>query len=92
MSHLGRILISEPPVEEDQERNTDLMVLRIDAIRVGCKIRKFEYLSSYGDEFTIRTGRPSRKKTELTKIIKGWGKYSPWGEASSVTIDPEPAR
>ena len=76
---LGEYLISEPPLEEDMERNTDLMVLRLDAVRIGCRIRKHDYIEKYGDEFTIRAGRPSGIKTELTKIIEGWGDYFFYG-------------
>lgn len=74
-SILGIHLIGEPPVEEDQERNTDLMVLRMEVLRIGCRIRRPGYLEQYGGEFTIRAGRPSGAKTELTKIIEGWGDY-----------------
>lgn len=76
---LGEHLISEPPIEEDAERNTDLMVFRLDAIRIACRVRKHQYLSRYGDEFTIRAGRPNGVKTELTKIIEGWGDYFFYG-------------
>lgn len=76
---LGEHLIAEPPIEEDAERNTDLMVLRLDAVRVGCRVRKHQYLRDYGDEFTIRAGRPTGAKTELTKIIEGWGNYFFYG-------------
>jgi hypothetical protein len=77
-SILGIYLIGEPPVEEDQERNTDLMVLRMDAVRIGCRIRRPKYLA-YAQDFTIRAGRPSGAKTELTKIIEGWGDYFFYG-------------
>lgn len=77
--NLGEYLIGEPPVEEDQERNTDLIVLRMEAIRIGCRVRKYGYLERYGEEFTIRAGRPSGIKTELTKIIEGWGNYFFYG-------------
>lgn len=76
---LGVHLIGEPPVEEDAERNTDLMVLRMDAVRIGCRVRRHQYLSRYGGEFTIRAGRPSGVKTEMTKIIEGWGDYFFYG-------------
>ena len=76
---LGLHLIGEPPIEEDRERNTDLMVLGMDTIRVGCRIRRHEYYLQYPDEFTIRAGRPSGYKTELTKIIEGWGDYFFYG-------------
>jgi len=77
-SILGRYLISEPPIEEDQERNTDLMVLKMDAVRIGCRMRRIENLC-YANEFTIRAGRPSGIKTELAKIIEGWGNYFFYG-------------
>jgi len=74
---LGLHLIGEPPVEEDQERNTDLMVLKMDPVRIGCRVRRNTYLSNdeYAGQFTIRAGRPSGVKTELTKVIEGWGDY-----------------
>jgi len=77
--HIGEHLIGEPPKEEDAERNTDLMVLRMDAVRIGCRIRKHKFLGPYGDQFTIRAGRPSGAKTELTKVIEGWGDYFFYG-------------
>jgi len=79
----GEYLIGEPPVEEDQERNTDLVVLRMDAVRIACRVRKNKYLGQYGDEFTIRCGRPSGVKTELTKIVEGWGDYVFYGFADA---------
>ncbi len=79
---LGEHLIGEPPIEEDAERNTDLIVLRLEAVRVACRIRKFSYLDRYGGEFTIRSGRPSGVKTEYAKIIEGWGDFFFYGFAS----------
>ena len=85
-SILGTHLIAEPPVEEDQERNTDLMVLRMDAIRVGCRIRRADkYFAKYAKEFTIRTARPKGTKTELAKIIEGWGDYFFYGFGDDKT-------
>lgn len=72
---LGLYLIGEPPIEEDAERNTDLMVLRMDAVRIACRVRQSKYVQQFGDEFTIRSSRPSGVKTELAKIIEGWGDY-----------------
>ncbi len=78
-SILGRHLITEAPIEEDQKRNTDLMVLCIEAIRVGCRVRRVEFVEKYGDEFTLRVSRPSGVKTELEKIMNGWGDYFFYG-------------
>lgn len=80
-SILGRHLIAEPPVEEDMRHNTDLIVLRLDAVRIGCRVRRFQYVQSFGGEFTIRSGARSGAKTEITKIIEGWGDYFFYGFA-----------
>ena len=80
---IGTHLITEPPYEEDAERNTDLMVLRLDAIRIGCRVRKFKFSEAYPNEFTIRTVRPSGAQTELGKIIEGWGDYFFYGFADA---------
>ena len=78
---LGMYLIGEPPVEEDCERNTDLIVLKMEAVRIACRIRRNEYFQRYPEEITIRMKRPNGSKTELTKIIEGWGDYFFYGFA-----------
>jgi hypothetical protein len=70
---LGGYLIREPHPEEDYKRNTDLIVLSIDQVRIGVRIRRNCYLDSFGDQFTIRAGLPNGTKTELQKIMEGWG-------------------
>lgn len=80
-SILGRHLIGEAPEVEDQQRNTDLIVLRMEAVRIGCRVRSFDYWLRYPDEFTVRAGRPSGVDTELAKIVSGWGDYFFYGFA-----------
>jgi hypothetical protein len=80
--HLGRVLISEAPAEEDAERNTDLVILTLRPWRVACRIREHKYLSRYGGEFTIRSSRPSNARTELGKILEGWGDFIFYGFAA----------
>ena len=85
---LGEYLISAAPYEEDAKRNTDLIVLRLEAIRIAVRIRSANYWNDakhpeYRDQFTIRAGRPSGVKTELTKIIEGWGDYFFYGFANA---------
>ena len=59
----------------DQEENTDLIVLDASAKTVACRVRRYEYLERYGEEFTVRSRRDSGAQTELSKIIAGWGDY-----------------
>lgn len=86
---LGLYLIGEAPIEQDQTRNTDLIVLKLDAVRVACRIRRAEdYLGkyNYANEFTIRTTRPNTgNRTELAKIIAGFGDYFFYGFGDSST-------
>lgn len=85
IGHLKQIcaqyLIGEAPFEEDTQRATDLIVLKLEPIRVACRVRRGEYMTRYPDEFTVRSGRPNGYETELAKIIEGWGDYMIYGFA-----------
>lgn len=79
-------LICEAPPEEDMKHNTDLIVLKMDTVRIAVRLRRHHYLNqrNYANEFTIRATRPrSGVDTELTKIVSGWGDYNFYGFASS---------
>jgi len=56
--------------------------LKLDGIRVGVRIRTFEnyyFRYNYRNEFTVRSDLPSGTKTELAKILEGWGDYFFYG-------------
>lgn len=78
---VGEFLIDEPPVNEDELRNTDLMVLGMEAVRVACRVRTHVKYLEYPNDFTIRAWVDSGNKTELTKILEGWGDYLFYGFA-----------
>jgi hypothetical protein len=79
---VGEHLISEAPSKEDQEHNTDLIVLCVKEIRVACRVRRFPYMARYGGEFTIRSSRPSGATTEFAKLRSGWGDFLLYGFSS----------
>jgi hypothetical protein len=83
---LGLHLISESPEIEDQKHNTDLMVLRLGGLRVGCRVRAYDMFLNpeYRQQFTIRYSRPSGNKTEYEKIMEGWGDYLFYGFAGQT--------
>jgi hypothetical protein len=81
---LGLHLIGAAPTEEDCERNTDLIVLKLEAVRIACRIRRNVYYEQYPNDITIRAGLPSGAKTELTKIIEGWGDYFFYGFSNEM--------
>jgi len=74
-SILGQLLIGEASVEDDQLKNTDLIVLELKGYRIGCRVRKHFYFTQYPNDFTIRCSRPSGVSTEFDKIMEGWGDY-----------------
>lgn len=83
---LGLLFICESPNEEDKKHNTDLIVLNLNNLRFACRIRKHDYFLKYKNDFTIRSGRPNGTKTELSKIIEGWGDYFFYGFSDAIEI------
>jgi len=83
---LGLHLILTADIQRDEREATDLMVLELRPFRVGCRIRSFDYLNRYPDEFTIRSDRPSGFPSELTKIVDGWGDYLFYGFADAAGL------
>lgn len=83
---LGLYLIGEAPQEEDVEHNTDLIVLRMNAVRIACRVRRSSYYERYAEDFTIRAERPNEAKTELAKIVEGWGDYFFYGHAGERSL------
>lgn len=78
-SIIGQLLIHDASPIEDRHHNTDYTtVFTVDRVRIACRIRSDSYLA-FSDEFTIRSGRPSGNKTELRKILDGWGDYMFYG-------------
>jgi hypothetical protein len=77
---LGFYLLGEATNDDDCFKATDLMLLKMDSVRIAVRMRKKNYSTiPYINEFTIRTSRTSGAKTELTKIISGWGDYLFYG-------------
>ena len=76
---LGEHLIGEAPKEEDMCRNTDLITLSMEPMRIACRIRKPKYIKH--NDFTIRYDVSSGRKTEFQKILDGWGDYFLYGYA-----------
>lgn len=69
------------PLEDDLHYNTDFIEERISETRIACRIRRAKF-QNYLGEITIRSRLPSGVKTELAKIIDGYGDYMLYGYAS----------
>lgn len=78
-TRIAQHLLIEADEEEDQYRNTDLRILIARDLRIACRIRRPQWVSN-ANEFTLRTERPkSGNKTELQKVLDGFGDYFFYG-------------
>lgn len=82
-THLAHRVIGEAPPEEDKHRNTDLMVLNWDQVRIGVRLRSNRYYHDqiYRNQFTIRLSR-DMGTTEYRKLLNGFGDYFFYGFAN----------
>lgn len=79
---VGPMLLVPAPLERDISEATDLIVLRARDMTIGVRLRRFGYAQRFPGEFTIRSQRDSGAKTELKKIVDGWGDWLFYGHAS----------
>lgn len=77
----GLAVAHAAPFEDDVKRATDLIVITRRDVRFACRVRRHIHLEPYGHQFTIRASRPTGAKTELEKILAGWGDYLIYGFA-----------
>lgn len=64
---------------QDQHEATDFAVFTAKPVKVAVRLRRYEYLAKYGNEFTIRWTRPSGVDTEIDKIRLGLVDYMLYG-------------
>lgn len=87
------------PIEEDQKRNTDLILRSVPAMRNNQPLRFSARVRTHGelrkrdykDQFTLRYRRPSGVQTEWQKMRAGDGDYFIYGfeaEAGSDRMHP----
>ena len=74
-SCLGVCGLKVAPKEEDVHHATDLMTVGNESIRVGVRIRRNYAWLNFLNDFTIRSRLDTGSKTELSKILDGWGDY-----------------
>lgn len=81
---VGPHLLVPAPFEVDSEQATDLIVLRARDMQIACRVRRPGYAENprFRRQFTIRCERDSGAKTELAKIIDGFGDWMFYGHAT----------
>ena len=89
LRHIASELIREAPIHEDVAHATDLIVLNLEGVRIACRVRHHRYFLDprYREQFTIRCHRDNGAKTELAKVLEGWGDYIIYGFADEDEAD-----
>jgi len=78
---VGPMLLEESSFEVDTKQAADLVVLNARDKTIAARIRRPGYADRYGYEFTIRSMRDSGAKTELEKLVDGFGDWMFYGHA-----------
>lgn len=83
---IGPHLLEPSSFEVDTKQASDLVVLRARDHMIACRVRRAGYADSYPFEFTVRWMRDSGAKTELDKLIDGWGDWMFYAHANASQI------
>lgn len=79
---VGPHLLIPSTLEQDTKEAADLVVLKSAGVTVACRVRRFGYAEKYANEFTIRSQRRNGSRTELEKIVDGWGDWMFYAHAN----------
>lgn len=82
-SIISEHLISVAPDALDQKQATDLLTLDAKDRRIAVRVRRPGYGERYPYDFTLRSGLPSGAKTELAKIVEGYGDWLMYAHADA---------
>jgi hypothetical protein len=78
---VGPLLVEPSTLVQDREQAADLTVFTARSLTIACRVRRPGYSDSYPWDFTIRARRNNGVKTELAKIVDGWGDWFLYGHA-----------
>ena len=85
---IGPYLLVPSSLEQDRTQAADLVTLIARNMTIGCRVRRPGYGDRYPGEFTIRSERDTGARTELEKILEGWGDWFFYGHANGQSIYP----
>jgi hypothetical protein len=68
----------------DMHEATDLIVIQAKDLRIAARMRKPGYADKYPYDFTIRADVPSGTRTELQKMVDGFGDLFFYGHANEA--------
>lgn len=80
---VGPYLLQPSSAIIDMQQASDLVVMMAKDMMIAARIRKHGFFNEYPFDFTIRSKLDNGAKTELEKIISGWGDWMFYGHASA---------
>ena len=72
---VGSHLLNVTSDEVDQNQASDLVTLNSNPTSIACRIRRHGWCLDFPTQFTLRSARDSGSKTELEKIVEGFGDW-----------------
>lgn len=84
---VGPLLLEESSFEVDTKQAADLVILNARDKTIAARVRRTGYADRYPYEFTIRAKRDTGAKTELEKIVDGFGDWMFYGHADKNGVD-----
>lgn len=79
---VGPYLLEPSSVEVDTKQAADLVVLLAKNVTIAARVRRSGYADKYQHDFTVRSYRESGAKTEMAKLVEGWGDWMFYGHAA----------
>lgn len=80
---VGPYLLVPSPLDVDMQQAADLIVLKARDMTIAARVRRPGYADRYPFEFTVRSKRDNGQKTELAKLLEGWGDWMFYAHAST---------
>lgn len=78
---VGPYLLTESSFEIDTKEAADLIIMKARDMTIACRVRREGYADKYPYDFTIRSKRDSGARTEMAKLLEGWGDWMFYGHA-----------
>lgn len=86
---IGPQLLEVSSFDVDTQQAADLVVMRAKDQMIAARVRRHGYAERYPYEFTVRSALDSGAKTELSKMVDGFGDWMFYGHASADDQDIE---
>lgn len=78
---VGPLLLEESSFEVDTQQAADLVILNARDKTIAARVRRAGYADRYPYEFTVRSKRDNGARTELEKMVDGFGDWMFYGHA-----------